>query len=91
MTDLHRQSDVNFFGSDATIKAVQPYMGRRRRGRISALDADNSPVHLMLGTDGLRLMETRTEAAEPRLRPSSSRPAGVHLLSCRTLTHLRLA
>ena len=48
MTDQHRKLDVNFFGSDATTKAVQSYMGRRRRARISTLDADNSPVHLVL-------------------------------------------
>jgi hypothetical protein len=36
-------------------------MGRRRRARISTLDADNSPVHLVLGTDALRLMEPGTK------------------------------
>jgi hypothetical protein len=91
MNDLHRQLDVNFVGSDAITKAVQPYMGRRRRCRISTLDADNSPVHLMPGTDALRLMETREEAAERRRRHRSRRPAGLHRLSRRTLTHVRLA
>src|SRR4029077_5377202 len=76
MTDLHRQPDVNSFGSDAITEAAQPYMGRLRHARISPLDADNSPVHLVLGTDALRLMEPGREAAERRLWHSSSRPAG---------------
>lgn len=42
MTDQHRKLDVNFFGSDATTKAVQSC------AHISTLDADNSPVHLVL-------------------------------------------
>jgi NAD(P)-dependent dehydrogenase (short-subunit alcohol dehydrogenase family) len=34
MDDLRRQFDVNVFGSVAVIKAVLPYMGRRRAGHI---------------------------------------------------------
>jgi hypothetical protein len=91
MNDLHHPIDLNFSGSDAITETVQPYTGRRRRVCISTFDADNSPVHLMLCTDALRLMATRAEAAVRRPRHGTSRPAGLHRLSCRTPAHLRLA
>lgn len=39
LDDLRRQFDVNVFGSVAVIKAVLPYMRRRRRGHIFTLSS----------------------------------------------------
>jgi hypothetical protein len=85
MDDQRRQFGVKVYGTVAVVKAVPPDSNQSgdpalaTQDLLKVLDSDNPPVHLVLGSDALRLIEQDRERLQSDLAAWTS--LTVHRLS----------